>query len=87
MMFRVTADAAIQRGVVRTGRTVKATVVGESDGGVAEFCRPLDQCLRLARPAQEREGRTGVELGEQHGFENKAIKVQMNSLFYPAGFS
>ena len=55
-------DAAGFRRLEEARRTGEAVAVDERHRVVAELRGPLDQVLRQRRPAQEREGRGGVEL-------------------------
>jgi hypothetical protein len=58
------AEAVGFGGVVGAGGTVDAHVVGEGDGIVAELGGPADKVLGLAGAAEEGEGGSAVEFGE-----------------------
>ena len=58
------ADVVLFGGVVGAGGSVDAHVVGEGEGGVAEFGGTADEVLGMAGAAEEGEAGTSVELGE-----------------------
>ena len=58
------ADVVGLGGVVGAGGSVDAHVVGEGDGVVSEFGGPEDEVLGLAGTAEEGEGGSAVEFGE-----------------------
>ena len=58
------AEVVFFGGEVGAGGTVDAHVIGEGDGLVAELGGTADEVLGLAGAAEEGEGGTGVEFGE-----------------------
>ena len=58
------ADVVLFGGVVGAGGAVNAHVVGEGEGGVAEFGGTANEVLGMAGATKEGEAGTGVEFGE-----------------------
>jgi len=74
------ADVVLFGGLVGAGGSVDAHVVGEGEGGVAEFGGTADEVLGMAGAAEEGEAGAGVEFGE-HFFRRQKTEVSE----YPEG--
>ena len=59
---------------VGPGGSVDAHVIGEGDGVIAQAGGAADEVFRLAGAAEEGEGRTGMEFGENGSGRSSGLK-------------